>query len=441
MAGQGKGKGKYQAHKKDGQRVPAAPNRNKAVVLVCKEILKEVRISVDEEKLTGLITFVTESDKHIKRILVCTALPPGIWTVKIDANDIRQAEVVSGKQSGVDKALEDRVVQQQKAGSYLWLFRIEGNADTDQFVDCLLQSARGKEFKVSVSYYAAYAADGGAVDIPTKLLTDDYADALKQVAIAAQYLILLEHFAGISLNADIARDGISRKEYQEIVKLQSKDPNLTARLIAQVLCQGYHEFLPALEPPARTDPALDGNNLLCMVESLLCQRKRLNPLATRNQLMISLGIMRDKKKIIDDAGIKRRGDSTLLLYDRYGRAISAYIGYMDVYYRNLDLDKVPCIQVTVGTSFEGQFLRVLEQTFAFPQREMYVFFTSYAEFHGFIHQEIVRLYDGEIGKKVHAMLPMAIGFFLVLSVLAAMAKREPFSAVLVSPQGRLDHEH
>jgi hypothetical protein len=434
MAGKGGKQEEYKAKKRDAKRVPAPKNRNRAVVVVCKEVLKEIRIAVNESTLVGYISFVTQSDKHIRRVLVYTCFSHGIWTVKIDDKDPSQAQVVPGKQKDIDPVHENRVAQLQKGGIYLWMYRIEGDADTDQYVDCLMESVKGKEVPVAVSYFSEFGADAKDTKIPVKPLSDDYRDALMLVVIATHYAILLEHFAGITLNADIVRDGISAAEYKQIIKLKSKDPILTAELIARVLCQGYHEFLPVLAAAREgAIPAMDGNNLLCLVETLLCQRKRLNALAQNNQLMVARGMLRlHTGKIIDDAGIKKRGDSQLLLYDRWGQAVPAYIGYMDIYYRNLDLDKVPMIPVKLGITPEADMLRLLEQTFAYPTREMYVFFTGYAKFYEFILNEIVRQYDHEIEKKVCAMLPMAIGFFLVYSVAAACARRgNPYAAVIV----------
>ncbi|MBN1211615.1 MAG: hypothetical protein JXA92_03480 [candidate division Zixibacteria bacterium] len=410
------------------RRVKKPRDDGRSVVFVCNEALKEVWIHADEVKHTGLITFVTKSGKEIRRTLVYTWFPPGIWKVKFPARKKTgetdgYAQVVGSE--NVDPALENRL-RKMTAGQefYLYRFVIKGNYPYDQMVECLYQSAVNKEITFRVTYTVGGNGDSDCriKDIP---LSDDYLKALGVEMVARIYMVMLEHFAGINIDERIVIGGIDRKEYQQIIKLKSKDPSLTPRVIARVTTQAAYEFGKLGVP--------EWEYLLLMLEAILYQRKRKNPLATNNQLEIGRGLMRNElHKLIEDFGIKRRGESVLLLYDKFGEAIPAYVGFMDSYYRNLDLDKVPMIKIELGESGFASFMRVLEQTFAYPTRETYVFMASIADFYKFIIEEVYRLYGGEIQKKVMEMLPMAIGFFIIHAVIGTMARRgNPYAAALL----------
>jgi hypothetical protein len=423
-----KSKSKYRALKREKRRVQSNPPKDgKAVVFVCNEILKEAWVFCNEQTLTGIITFLTESGKEIKRSLVYAWFCQGIWTVKICKKEVgavdRFAHVVSGE--NVDPIIVDRLQKMSKDTEFcLYRFIIDGNLPYDQVVECLYSSVEDKDIVFRVTYATSESGDKGGKIKPLPL-SDDYIEALKHEGIARIYLILLEHFAGIAIDERVALGGIDRKEYQEIIKIRSKNPNLDPKTIARVLTRAAYEY-----------GSIDGDSWECltlMVETMLYQRKRLNPLATANQLEIAKGLLRlSGGKLEEDIGIKRRGNSVLLLYDKYGTAIPAYIGYMDQYYRNIDLEKVPSVKVKLGDSAEADFLRVLEQTFAFPCRETYVLLASVGDFYKFIAEEVHRVYGGQIEKRIMQMLPMAIGFFVVHAVLGVMASRgNPYAAGLL----------
>ncbi len=428
MGNGGKEQKPYQVFKRTQKRVVKEPHpEGRSVVFVCNEVLKEVWIHADEVKLIGIITFVTKSGKEIRRRLVYTWFPPGVWKVKFPENKKNDAEAyaqIVGSEN-VDKTLENRLMK-MTAGQefYLYQFIIKGNLPYDQMISCLYSSAAGREivFRVTYTSYIDSKSDGKIAEAP---LSDDHLSILKNELVARIYLVMLEHFAGINIDERIALGGISRKEYQDIISIKSKDPDLDARTIARVTTQAAYEFFKLKIETQEF--------LLLMLEAILYQRKRKNPLAVNNQLEINMGLMRGEgNKLVEDLGIKRRGESCLLLYDKFGEAIPAYVGYMDQYYRNLDLDKVPMIKIEAGDSFFADFMRVLEQTFAYPTRETYVFMASMGEFYKFIVDEIYRLYGGEIQKKVVDMLPTAIGFFVVHAVIGTMARRgNPYAAALL----------
>jgi len=428
MAGGKKGKPYNVTRRKKRRRVKNPRADGRSVVFVCNEVLKEVWIHADEVKHTGIITFVTKSGKEIRRTLVYTWFPQGIWKVEYPAGKKRSADAyakVMGSEN-VDPALENRLKQMTQGQEfYLYRFLIKGNLPYDQMVDCLYQTAAGKVITFRVTYTSAIAGEGDTCSIKKVPLSDDYIKALRVEMVARIYIVMLEHFAGINIDERLVTGGLTRKEYQQIVKIKSRDPNLTARKIARITSQAAYEFGLLNEKT--------WEYLLLMLEAILYQRKRKNPLATNNQLEIARGLMRnEQRKLIEDAGIKRRGESVLLLYNKFGEAIPAYVGFMDNYYRNLDLDKVPAIKIELGESGFASFLRVLEQTFAYPTRETYVFFASIGDFYKFIVEEIHRLYGGEIQKKVMDMLPIAIGFFVVHAVIGTMARRgNPYAAALL----------
>ena len=429
MAGGGKKDKPYNVTRRKQKRRVRNPRADgRSVVFVCNEVLKEVWIHADEVKHTGIITFVTKSGKEIRRTLVYTWFPQGIWKVEYPAGKKGSADAyarVVGSEN-VDPALESRLKQMTLGQEfYLYRFLIKGSLPYDQMVDCLYQTAAGKVITFRVTYTSSIAGESDSCSIKDVPLSDDYIKALRVEMVARMYMVMLEHFAGINIDERLIIGGLSRKEYQQIVKIKSRDPNLSARKIARITSQAAYEFGLTKEQT--------WEYLLLMLEAILYQRKRKNPLATNNQLEIGRGLIRnEQRKLIEDLGIKRRGESVLLLYNKFGEAIPAYVGFMDNYYRNLDLDKVTLIQIELGESGFASFMRVLEQTFAYPTRETYVFLASIGDFYKFIVEEIYRLYGGEIQKKVMAMLPTAIGFFVVHAVVGTMARRgNPYAAALL----------
>ncbi|MDX1739980.1 MAG: hypothetical protein R3178_01755, partial [Rhodothermales bacterium] len=420
----------YKIRKRKQRRVQKGGRiRQRNVVFVCREVLKEIWIHANEQKLTGIITFVTESGKEIRRTLVYTWFPQGIWKLKFDKELSRSregvAEVVGAE--NVDKVIENRLTGLSKGGQiFLYQYVVRGKGDSDAAIDCLHQSVPGKTIPVRVTYAAS--GDGKAGDkITTRPLSDDYLSLLANELVARVYLIMLEHFAGINVKEEIARGGISRGEYRRIVAIKSKDPDLDPKKIARVVTQSTYEFVQAGYDEKASE------YLVLMTETLLYQRKRKNVLAVANQLQIAKGLLRNPTgNFTQDLGIKRRGESALLLYDKFGSAVPAWVGFMDLHYRNIDLDKVKTISIKIGDPGFSEFLKVLEQTFSFPTRETYVFLASVSDFYKFIVEEVHRVYGGEIEKRVAEMLPVAIGFFVIHAVVGAMARRgNPYAAALI----------
>ena len=429
MGNQGQSSNQYQANKRSQKRVPAKGAKpSRQVVFVCNEVLKEVNIGVNEEKLTGLATFVTESGKEIRRTLIYTWLPQGTWNIKFD-KDPNTSEIIAKPVSAqnVDPILVDRI-NQLYAGQKIILYEVAvaGKDPTDPMLECLHRSAIGKTIPFYVTYYVSAGGKKGQ-GIPNTPLTDDYLANLQNERIAKLFIVMLEHFAGINVDERIALGGIDRQEYQAIIKIGSKDPDLTAKTIARVITQAAGEF-------AGYQKEFSWECLTLMSESILYQRKRKNPLAVNNQLEIARGIIRASGgKLAEDIGIKKRGDSTVLLYDKYGNAIPAYIGYMDLNYRIVDLTSVPKIAIIDGQSPEGQMIQMLNQVFTFPAIETAQLVAAMISFYKFISEEVVRLYGGEIQKKVMAMLPIAIGFFIAHAVLGVFARRgNPIAAALLA---------
>jgi hypothetical protein len=409
----------YAVAKRDQKRQVTKPRGDgRAVVFVCKEVLKEIWIHADEVNLTGIITFVTMSNKEIRRHLLFTWFPQGIWKLKFERGDAPGGFTATPTSAqNVDPVVLNRLIRMTDQKQYLlYTFIVEGDLEYDAWTDALQRSAIGRELTLYVTY-ADFAGTGEkGQQIRHIALSDEYFAALSVEKIARIYLIMLEHFAGISIDERIALGGITNKEYDAIIKIPSKNKDLDAKTIARVVARAAYEY-----------GMVGGDSwecLLMMTETLLYQRKCKNTWALANQLEIGKGLLRfPNGKFVEDLGIKMRGKSALLLYDRFGNAVPAYIGYMDINYRNVDLEKVPHIEVTIGDPGLAQLMKVLEQTFAFPARETYVFCSSMFEFYEFIVAEIGRLYDHDIQKKVMKMLPWAIGFFVAHAVLGAMAAR------------------
>jgi hypothetical protein len=410
----------YAVTKRDRKREVAKPRPDgRAVVFICKEVLKEIWIHADEVRLTGIITFVTLTGKEIRRLLFCTWFPQGIWKLKFEKGDVPGGFTATpvGAQN-VDPVILNRLMQMTGDREFqLYTFVVEGDLFYDPWTDALHKSAIGREITVHVTYkYFDETGDKGQQirDVP---LSDEYLfEALADEIVARIFLVMLQHFAGIAIDERIALGGIDRKEYAEIVKIPSKDKNLDPRTIARVVTRAAHEYTLA--------GGDSWESLIFLIETLLYQRKCKNAWAVANQLEIGKGLLRlPGGAFIEDLGIKMRGKSALLLYDRFGNAVPAYIGYMDINYRNVDLDKVPHIEIKIDDPGMAHFIKVLEQTFAFPTRETYVFCSNTMEFYQFIVAEIKRLYDDDIQKKIMIMLPWAIGFFVVHAVVGAMASR------------------
>jgi hypothetical protein len=411
-------KNPYTTTKRSQKRLPKGAKPSRQVVFVCNEVLKEINIGVNEQKLTGVASFVAESGKEFRRNLIYTWLPQGTWNIKYETDPSGTgilAKPVSAQ--NVDPVLVDRI-NQLYAGQKIVIYQVavEGKDPTDPMLVCLHQSAIGKTIPVYVTYYTSPGGKKGQ-GIPDKPLTDDYLVNLQNERVAKLYLVMLEHFAGINVDERIALGGIDRKEYQEIIKLKSKDPDLTAKTIARMVTQAAGEF-------AGYKQEFSWHFLTLMTETLMYQRKRKNPLAVHNQLEIAKGLLRASGGAMsEDIGIKKRGDSAILLYDKFGNAVPAYIGYMDLNYRILDLSSVSKIAIIDGQSPEGQLIQMLNQVFTFPAVETAQLIAAMVSFYKFISEEVCRLYGGEIQKKVMAMLPIAIGFFIAHAVLGVFARR------------------
>jgi len=412
-------KSPYTTDKRSQKRIPAPGSKpSRHVVFVCNEVLKEVNFGINEQKLTGVATFMTETGKEIRRNLIYTWLPQGTWNIKFETDPNTSgilAKPISAQ--NVDQVLIDRV-NQLYAGKKITLYEVAmaGKGQTDPMLECLHRSAIGKTIPFYVTYYISAGGQKGQ-GIPNTPLTDDYLVNLQNERVAKLFIVMLEHFAGINVDERIALAGISREEYQAIVKIGSKDPDLTARTIARIITQAAGEF-------AGYKKEFSWQCLTLMSESILYQRKRKNPLAVNNQLEIARGIIRAPGgSLAEDVGIKKRGDSNVLLYDKFGNAIPAYIGYMDLNYRIVDLTSVSRIAIIDGQSPEGQMIQMLNQVFNFPAIETAQLIAAMISFYKFISEEVARLYGGEIKKKVMAMLPMAIGFFIAHAVLGVFARR------------------
>jgi hypothetical protein len=409
--------------------VKKPPAEGRHTVIACTKTLKEIWIHVDEQNTVGVVTFVTTDGHEIRRTLVYTWYPQGTYTLKFVKNSSPPPAIYTQLTAAenVDPIFIDRI-KKMKESQQKWFndfqFVVEGGGPIDIVTECLIASGAGREIRLRVTYVAATPGEKGG-KLPTKLLSDDYLSLLRNEYIARLFIMLLEHFAGILVEDMVAAGGISRAEYEAILKKKPNNPDLDARTIARVLTQGTFEYVRAYGDKLDFLPLL--------IEAILYQRKRKNALAVANQLEIAKGLLRlSGGKLEEDLGVKKRGDSTLLLYDKYGNAVPAFVGYMDIYYRNVDLGKVPMIKITLGTSAEADMLRVLEQTFSYPLRETYLFFASMGDFYKFIVEEIYRLYNGEIGRRIVEMLPMALGFFVVHAVLGAMARRgNPYAVALL----------
>jgi len=413
----------YKIVKRDQKRVVSKPEAKSApVVFVCNEVLKEIWVNGDYELMVGNVTFLTENGKEIRRLLHYCIYPPGLYKIKFDENDFHKATTVEAE--NVDQVLVDRILKLAGEGADILVVVIEGDLPVDMLLECLYASAKGKEIPLRVTYTVVSTGEEGQ-NLAETPLSDDYIDALKSEFLALVYLMLLEHFSGVSIDESVAAGGITKQEYKQIIQLKSKDPDLTPANIARVLTRAHNEYLNA--------GYQEDEFLLYMMEAMLYQRKRQNPLAMKNQLEIANGLLRQETGVfIDDFGVKQRGQSRILLYDKLGNAIPSYLGFVDKHYRNIDLDKIPAVSITVSDPGTAFFLQTMEQVFSFPVRETYVFLAGVSKFYHELAYEIERIYGGEIQEKIMGMLPTAIGFFIVHSVVGAMAKRgNPYAIAIV----------
>ena len=159
---------------------------------------------------------------------------------------------------------------------FLFTYIVKGEAENDKMVDCLLMSAINKEISVLVDYFYPITKKNGKVSRISKIpLSDDYMKMLSNEFVANVFLMMLEHFAGINVDERLAAGGISRKEYEYIIKLKSNNPDLNPKIIARVVTQAAYEFAVTFAENASAELMC----LLLMTEAIMYQRKRKNPLA------------------------------------------------------------------------------------------------------------------------------------------------------------------
>ncbi len=410
--------------RKGAKRKPAPKNRNIAKIPVCGEVLKEVWIHISKEKLTGYITFLTKSDKQIIRILRYSCLPEGIWTIKTDIKNYYTGQPVAVKNVGDDTF--KRVKSLWAAGTTLFDWRIEtkDKFPFDEMVDCLLASVKGKEFHVLVTNVVY--TPGSKSDFPQALakpLSDDFLDSLTIPVIALIFIQMFEHFGNVYFENWVwaaVSNGLDKKEQEKIFAIQPKNKEFPPKLIARIVTQGYAEY-KAIGKGSK-EWQVDADFLHAMVETILNQRKKKNSHALNNQLEIGMGyLLLTNNQVIEDLGIKLRGNGDMLLYDKLGYPVKAQIGYMDPFYRVLDLELIK-----VRDSAELRFMQVLAHEFSFPVFEIYQMAEAMCIFIKYISQEVYvqrQLLGEETWKKIKAMAPFVVLFFLIHSIGGFLIKR------------------
>ena len=405
---------KLAAHKRDQKRVPAgAKPVRRITVPVCNETLKKIRIWYYEKTRTGLVSLDVESGKEIRRGLVYTVLAPGEWELHMTKQlpvNVEKIALLTG-----DKALLDATVEAINKGGRIISIRNKDDAPLDDMFNCLMLSAKARVIPVTVGALAAEEVGGTGKGIPNVPLSDDYIAELGRQDVAIIYVALLEHFAGISLKSSIAWGGITPEEYKQILAFPSIHPDLTAQTIARVLTERFREF--------KKLKGAEEDHLIAMVEAVLHQRKLRNALALNNQLIISPGFLWSPgAKMTSDYGIKERGKSQRLLYDKWGMPVPEWLGYADRYYRTVDLNKIGTIKVS--DPFWADMGKFLAQVFLYDNAEVVMGVAAMMKFYDFIAAEVYKQFRlMRVAQHVLAMLPVTIAFFVIHAVAAFLLKR------------------
>ncbi len=401
-------------------------------IYIYADELKDKAGKIIKGKLGGSVTFVTESGVKRPVALLYTLFPPGTYLIEHPVAD-SAGRIKPLFAPNVPQSVIDSLNDPSKQG--MSLLRWAETDEDHKVISNMLARSVGKNLRVVVSY--SRATGGNVQNVGDNLpLTGTPVDPLSDPKLALMYLQFMQHFGGVDPDFNLAEDGLTR---DEIDTVEQNKPELIA--ITDLFLQGFSEF-SAAKKNATPAPGLD--EFQAMEEAIFFQKKVKNSLALRNMLEIAIGTLiftteNGDRGFKDDIGVRRRsvtGSDRLLLYDRFGNAVRSIVsGFVDTEFRSTDLEKVnrdlniPFLDIHVSDRALYLFLRNLEQELGHPVREIEALVASYYKYHLFITAEITRRYNGEIGKRLLAMAPFVVGFFVAHAFVAALLRAQPVAGV------------
>jgi hypothetical protein len=415
-------------------RKPHGPRKGSTVYLTdpLTSIYAYVNINEDEvegalaKDQKGTVTFVTASGRKAYAVLVRCTFPAGTWQATVGKsveNRYVLTDIVCKYPPVVDAGLVERL---NGLGELIWGARDE---EADK-IDAMMAAREGRNLRIVIAY--SRAATGNAQTLSESIpLTAGDNKVLKDPALAEMYLQFVEHFGRVPVDFSLADDGLTQAEIEQVEQDRPEIIDITNLFVA-----GAADFQTA--KPNATPPATL-MNLQAMLEAIFFQRKVKNDLANRNLLGIGIGklLVPDasaKLSTKSDIGVLRRtaeGPPGLLLYDRFGSPVMAFGGPLDLEYRSVDLEKIqrdlsiPFFEIKVADRGLYLFLRGLEQQLGTPVREVEALVASLYKHTLFIAEEIYSRYNGQIGERIVAFAPWAIGFFVVHAIASRLLATHP----------------
>lgn len=387
-----------------------------------------------DDKQGGTVSFVGSVRPHPVAVLTRVWFPAGVWHVTLDAQGA-VADLKCEVPKDIDQELIDALKEHSKREQ---LIQWAQKKDVLDRIDRMLAAARGKTFRVTVSY--TKDPKGNSKSLPQTLpLTRGDNSLLANPEVARMYLLFVEHFGRVPVDLGIALDGLTETEVATIEGGKQEIIDIT-NLFIQILT----EFNAAKDvaPP----PPVDLENFRGMAETIFEQKAAKNDLARRNQLSVAIGKLQRvneafKIELVDDIGVRRlsaNGDPRLL-YDRNGMAVRSFNGPLDVEFREIDLAKIqrqtgiPFLSLEIEDKGLYLFLRNLEQTFGDPLREVEALAVSLYKHTVFITNEMSSRYKGVIAKRIIEFAPAVIGFFVVHAVASKLiARGHPAAAAFLA---------
>ncbi len=427
--------------------------------------LKEIFVYYDPlddggpEHKRGYVRFYPTSDHRPVAQLVYSWFPPGTWKVKLSEPDQSGAIYASSIEPAWTNA-DERVVAALKNRlksldlAIGWQFTKLPRSKKSiamqkaEVTEAVRSSAeKGREILLKVAYDRD---DGDIRGLHISEPVHGDASCLLDERLARIFLEFVEHFGNIEVDHRLATGGLTEEKLKTV-----REPNpAVVEAITNLFTQGYGEFdwsrrsaqpLPGLEEFKR------------MEEAVFFQARVKNDLARRNMLRIGIGYLRDRNDRRADIGIVRRpcvsggaceGEPRWLLYDRNGVALASGGGsFRDIEYRSVDLEKLkreavfpvpvpgapvmfvvrgmPIVEIDVQDPKIYSSLRILEQSFGGPPRELVALAASLFNYSLFIAREMYK--RNKAGALAGRTIEFAVGAFIffVIHAMAASCKASP----------------
>ena len=374
----------------------------------------------------GTVTFTTTSGRHIYGTVRRCTFPAGTWKATVGAlgdNGYGITDVVNMYPPELDPDLVARLNGQVQLS---W---ITADEDAKKMRD-LMKGSEGQKVRIVIAYSRTATGNSRTLSETIPLVQGNNS-VLADPFLAEMYLQFVEHFGHVTVDFNLAKDGLTQEEIEWVEEDRPEIINITNLFVA-----GATDFQTA---KASANPPAKLMHLRAMLEAIFFQRQVKNDLALRNLLKISMGqlMVTDASGKISfkaDIGVLRvtqQGANALLLYDRFGAPVRGFAGPMDHEYRSVDLDKIerdisiPHFDLAVSDRGLYLVLRSLEQQLATPVREVEALVASLYKHTIFISNEVHRRYNGQIAERILEFAPFVIGFFVVHAIASRLLASHP----------------